>query len=53
MKQLIRMFGVIILTMLVSGTSWAGNVGGADPEAPQAEWTIIYYMHFMLQQLQG
>ena len=44
MKQLIRMFGVIILTMLVNGTSWAGNQGISDPQAAEAEWTIIYYL---------
>ncbi len=44
MKQLIRMFGVVILTMLVGGTSWAGNEGFGDPEATEAECTIIYYL---------
>jgi hypothetical protein len=44
MKQLIRMFGVVILAMLVGGTSWAGNDGVGDPEATEAEWTIIFYL---------
>lgn len=39
MNKGVRFFGICMLSMLITGISWAGNMDEGEPE-----WTLIYYL---------